>query len=353
VSKLPIFDIGLNQRMAFLAAFGMSALAALGAELLIEKRDLLPFAAVVVTAGVLFLLYREVRPTLLRLDVPEDFLRGRFLLQVVPLALLAFTLLLFRSRPGPVLAFAVLLLFVERGLESGHLYPTFPNRAFYPPLTLLDPIPRAAPYRFTSVGFTFVPNIAALYELEDVRGYEAMTFQPLVETFPLWCVPQPIWFNRVDDPTKPFLAFLNVRWVLAPEAWAAPSGWKELSHGDGMKLYDNPTALERVFVPKQLLHRKSEADQRDAVLSLADFARDGVVGGEGSGDWIANGRAEVRMHSYRPERVAVSVDAAEPAVVGSSIPRWPGWKVSIVGRAGEVLAYNGFLVGFYVPSCHH
>jgi hypothetical protein len=294
-----------------------------------------------------------VRPTLLRLEVPEDFLRGRFLIQVVPLALLAFALLLFRSRPGPVLAFAVLLLLVERGLESGHLYPTFPSRAFYPPLAVLDPIPRTAPYRFTSVGFTFVPNISALYELEDVRGYEAMTFQPLVETFPLWCVPQAIWFNRVDDPTKPFLAFLNVRWVLAPEGWAAPTGWKELSHGDGMKLYDNPNVLERVFVPKQLLRRKSEADQRDALLSLADFAEHGIVGGEDSSSWIGNGRAEVRIDSYRTEKVEVSVDAAEPAVVGSSIPRWPGWKVAIDGRAGELFAYNRGFVGFAVPAGRH
>jgi len=353
VSKLPIFDIGLNQRMAFLAAFGMSALAALGAERLFEKRDLLPFAAVVVTAGVLFLLYREVRPTLLRLDVPEDFLRGRFLIQIVPLALLAFALLLFRSRPGPVLAFAVLLLLVERGLESGHLYPTFPNRAFYPPLAVLDPIPRAAPYRFTSVGFTFVPNISALYELEDVRGYEAMTFQPLVETFPLWCVPQPIWFNRVDDPTKPFLAFLNVRWVLAPEDWNPPAGWKELSHADGMKLYDNPTAHERLFVPTQVLQRKTDADQRDAVLSLADFARDGIVGGDESGNWITNGHAEVRIRSYRPERIEVSIDAANATVIGTSIPRWPGWKLAIDGRAGDVLAYNRAFLGFAVPAGRH
>jgi hypothetical protein len=120
-----------------------------------------------------------------------------------------------------------------------------------------------------------------------------------------------------------------------------------------MKLYDNPTALERVFVPRELLRRKSEADQRDAVLSLADFAGYGIVGGDGSGEWFANGRAEVRIHSYRPERVEIRVDAAEPAVVGSSIPRWPGWKVAIDGRAGDVLAYNRGFVGFAVPAGRH
>jgi hypothetical protein len=120
-----------------------------------------------------------------------------------------------------------------------------------------------------------------------------------------------------------------------------------------MKLYDNPAALERLFVPTQVLQRKTDADQRDAVLSLADFARNGIVGGEESGKWIANGRAEVRIHSYRPEKVEVSVDAAESAVIGTSIPRWPGWKLAIDGRSGELLAYNRAFLGFAVPAGRH
>jgi hypothetical protein len=309
-----------------------------------------------VTAGVLFLLYREVRPTLLRLEMPEDFLRGRFLLQVVPLGLLAGALLLFRSRPGPVLAFALLLLLVERRLESGRLYPTFPNRAFYPPLAVLDPIPRAAPYRFTAVGFNFVPNVSALYELEDVRGYEAMTFQPLVDTFPLWCVPQPVWFNRVDDPTTPFLAFLNVRWVLAPDGWNPPRGWKHLSAGDGMRLFQNPDALARVFAPRKVREIAGEAGQRDALGSISDFADQGIVGKETSGPdagWRENGAADVRIDSYQPQRLDVSVDARSAAIVGTSIPRWPGWKLEIDGRRAPTVPYNRAFLGFAVEPGRH
>jgi hypothetical protein len=247
----------------------------------------------------------------------------------------------------------VLLLVVERGLEAGPLYPTFPNRAFYPRLAVLDPIPRDAPYRFTSAGFTFVPNISALYELEDVRGYEAMTFQPLAETFPLWCVHQPVWFNRVDDPTTPFLAFLNVKWVLAPDGWKAPPDWKPLSEGDGMRLYENPRALERAFVPREIRPVKSEAEQRDAVLSLSDFAGRGIVAAPQSGGWISNGPASVRIDSYRPQRLELAVDADRAAVVGTSIPRWPGWKLAMDGRPAGLLAYNRAFLGFTVPQGRH
>ena len=90
------------------------------------------------------------------------------------------------------------------------------------------------------MGLNFIPNIAALYELEDVRGYEAMTFKPLWKTFGLWCVPQPVWFNRVDDPTRPFLSFLNVRWVFAPPDYAPPDGWPVRYRGAEGLLLENP-----------------------------------------------------------------------------------------------------------------
>ena len=356
VSSLPIFELGLNERMVFLAAFGVAALAAFGAERVEERRGLLPLAAVLVSAAVILLLYREVRPTLIRLEMPPDFLRGRLLLQLVPLALLAAAFVFLRNRPAPVLVLAAVLLLVERGLEGGRLYPTFPNRAFYPSLPVLDPIPRMAPYRFTAVGFTFVPNISTLYDLEDVRGYEAMTFQPLVDTFPLWCVAQPVWFNRVDDPTTPFLAFLNVRWVLAPDGWNPPRGWKHLAAGDGMRLFQNPDALARVFAPRKVHEIGDETGQRDALGSISDFADQGIVGKETSGPdagWRENGVADVRIDSYQPQRLDVSVDARSAAIVGTSIPRWPGWKLEIDGRRAPTVAYNRAFLGFTVEAGRH
>src|SRR5690349_8639592 len=70
------------------------------------------------------------------------------------------------------------------------------------------------PYRVAGIGNALVPNVSAVYGIEDVRAYEAMTLSRLRDTFPLWCVPQGVWFNRVDDATRPFLSFLNVRWLL-------------------------------------------------------------------------------------------------------------------------------------------
>ena len=356
VAQIPLFDIGINERLVFLAAFGISALAGLGAQKLAEEEKALPLLlAIFATFAAVLFLVGEVRPTLVRLEMESGFLQARLLVQTVPLILLAgaATVALARRRAAPVLVLALVLLAVQRKVEAGGVYPTLPNRAFYPDLPVLDPIPRDAPWRFTASSFLFIPNASALYELEDVRGYEAMTFQPLTETFPLWCVPQPVWFNRVDDPTTPFLSFLNVRWVLMPASQPPPAGWKTLAEGDGTRLVENPRVLPRAFAPRMVRQEKTDAEQRDAVLSLADFAEHGVVGGPERGNWITNGPASVRIDSYRPQRLELAVVAGGTAVVGTSIPRWPGWKLELNGRPGSLLAYNRAFLGFTVPKGRH
>ena len=68
----------------------------------------------------------------------------------------------------------LILFLAQRRLEAGEVYPTF-SRAFYPALPVLDAIPRRRPERVVALGHLFVPNVSAMYELEDVRAYEAMT----------------------------------------------------------------------------------------------------------------------------------------------------------------------------------
>ena len=363
VARLPFFDIALNERAVFLAAFALSALAAIGAERVRRGERLATLlAASLATAAVVALLFLQARPMLLRLDVEKSFLQSRLLLQLVPLALLAFSVAAGFARRGfgrLLPAAALVLLVAERGAEARGVYPTFPSRAFYPDLEVLRPIPRDAPWRFTAVGFTFVPNVSALYELEDVRGYEAMTFAPLVETFSLWCVPQPIWFNRVEDPARPFLSFLNVRWVLAPEDRSMPPGWIERAAGDGTRLFENPQALPRAFAPRRLRYETSAQAAREALDEIPDFAGFGVLEASGSerglaGRWIENGAARVGIESYGAQRLALEVDAAEGgSVVGTSITRWPGWKLRIDGRPAPLRTYNRAFLAFRVPAGRH
>ena len=211
----------------------------------------------------------------------------------------------------------------------------------------------------TAVGYTFIPNIAALYEVEDVRGYEAMTFRPLADTFKLWCVSQPVWFNRVDDPAKPFLSFLNVRYVLTPPGHRPPAGWKVLSSGGEQgQLLENPLALPRAFVPRSLRHEKDPSRQVVLLEGIHDFADEGVVGESAPSGTIGdesrpNGDASVRIVSYDSQRMELAIDARDAALVATSMTAWPGWKLAVDGEKSPFLSYNHAFLAFRVAPGRH
>lgn len=357
LAKLPLFDVALNERLILFASFALAVLAALGADRIAKGEGARAFfVGALASVAVLAWLFLRFRGRMAGLEMPPEFMRERFLLQIVPLlAGIAVLAIVPRAgREGLGLAALAAILAVERTLEAGTLNPTLPARVFYPPLSVLDGIPRGTPDRTVALRREFIPNVAALYGLEDARGYEAMTLRSLAETFPLWCVPQPVWFNRVDDPDTPFLSFLNVRWVLAPRDVPAPAVSRLRGEGDGMRLFENLRALPRAFVPRFLRSEPDPARRIDLLASIRDFGDRGVVSESSTArDWIANGEARVRIAAYRAQAMDVDVDARGQTLVATSIPAWPGWKASVDGRKIEAVGYNHAFLAFRIPDGRH
>jgi Bacterial membrane protein YfhO len=246
------------------------------------------------------------------------------------------------------------LLLSARWLEASGLYPSCPAAALAPRLPVLDAVPRGAPVRTVAVGILFVPNVSALYELEDVHGYESLTLHTFRATYPLWCTPQGIWFNRVDDLEKPFLSFLNVGYALVPPGSSVPSGWSRRAEGRGADLLRNERCLSRAFVPEET-RSAPDALQRLAVLEkISDFGARGVVdSGSPPGEWRRNGRATVSIEAYGGQSLDLVVDAQEESVVGTSITAWPGWRATLDGRPILPLEYDVAFLGFRVPAGRH
>jgi hypothetical protein len=358
VCALPLFNIALNERLIFLAAFAVAVLGAFGMEKVLSEGAKRQMAlAVVAVLSLIVVGYVLLEERLLALQMPLPYLHLQFLLQFVPLGLLGIWVLAKGERARKATAGVVLgLVLAQRAAEGSLLYPVIPNRAFYPPLRLLDKIPRDQPFRTTAVGFTFIPNISALYELEDVRGYEAMTSRRLVDTFPLWCVPQAVWFNRIDDPTKPFLTFLNVRYFLIPEGTNPPPGWPTIAHDLGIRVVENPNVLPRAFAPALFQIEADGERQLQVMQGIEDFGRFGVVErlpGQQNGVRIPNGEASVKLLSYGAQRFSVGIAARQPTLVATSVTAWPGWRLKIDGVRSELLSYNRAFLSFVVPAGEH
>jgi hypothetical protein len=283
---IPLFDIAINERLAFAAAFALSMLAA-------------------------------------------------FAVDCMPRRELAIVML------GIVL--------VQRTIEEGGVYPALPRNAFYPRVPLLTKIPRDA--RMAGAGAALIPNNAAMYGLEDVRGYEAMTFRRLADTYPLWSRFQVAWFNRIDDLSKPFLSFLNVRYALG--RGDAPDGWRVIAEDRGTRLFENTRVLPRAFVPHSIRYEKESKAVLDAMLQATDFS---------SHAWIEAAMYEPHDETNGPGVVHVKRNGSEYAIDASmqhsgwmvvSETGWKGWRAYVDGHRVAVHYANHAFLGVYVPEGRH
>ena len=285
--KLPLFEIAINERLAFAAAFAMSMLAAFAVDALAAR---------------------------------------------------------------PAIAVAILaIVLAERAYEDGGLYPAMRRDAFYPRVPLIAAIPRDA--RMTAAGLAFTANNPAMYALEDVRGYEAMTFRRLHDTYPMWCVPQAAWFNRVDDLSRPFLSLLNVRYAIGHGD--PPSGWRVAAEDRGTRLFENAHELPRVFVPRRIRYEKSGEAVLAAMAQATDFSDLAwIEAPEYEPHEVVNASGRiVLVRSGLGYAFDAAMDAGGWVIVSTNA--WKGWRAYIDGRRVEPRFGNHALVALYVPRGEH
>jgi hypothetical protein len=359
LSKLPLFDIAVNDYLVFVAVFGLAGLGVLGAERLRRGEGAGAYVAGAVAATIVVGLVVAARAEgLAFLGIDRQFLRNHILLQALPpVAAAVFVRSSARRRTlgGGAVAILVLAFVAQRGLEEADVYPTFSRSAFYPPLPVLDPIPRGTPVRMAALDYAFTPNIAAMYGLEDVRGYDAMTLKAYSDTYPFWCRPLPGFFNLVSNPSSPWLAFLGARYVLVPPDARAPEGWRVLASDHGSRLLENPKALPRAFAPAHVAWVGDRELALAVIQSIGDFANDGVVGAAQPGPrgWLTNGPARVDVTSYGEDRMTLAIDSAASVFVGASVPGWKGWRLNLDGSSAALYPFNHAFLGFQVPAGRH
>jgi len=203
---------------------------------------------------------------------------------------------------------------------------------FYPPIRAN--IPKGE--RIAGAGFTLIANTSAMYELEDVRGYEAMTFKRLHETYPLWSTPLAAWFNMIEDPSKPFVSFLGVRHVL-----------------DGTRVIENPHALPRAFVPPRVRYERDGHAVLEAMKSATDFSQVAwIEAPETPPQDAGNGPGRV---AFQRKGLDIDLDADMQGAgwVVISQTAWKGWRAYIDNHRVQPHFANHAFLGVHVPAGRH
>jgi hypothetical protein len=354
LQKLPLFNITINERFSFGAAFCFALLAALGVEELFRRGGDRAFGYTL--AATFFAIAAGI--VLIERAQLTDGSQGSWIdyTRAAELLLLGLAAIVAVMRPQLRLLAPLMLAAIlgQRILEAGRYYPTLPVAAAYPDIPILRSI-RNSPelFRFTALYHGFVPGTSTLYGLEDVRGYEAMTFSRYAATYDFWCIPQSVWFNRIDDATRPFLSFLNVRYILESSATKVPAGWRVVAEQRGARVIENPHVLPRAFLPRMVRLGANDAGKTiNEMAAATDFSELAWFDTPLLPQDRANGRGELKV-AREGNEFHITADMKESGWVVLSEPAWEGWRVYIDDRRVHNYFANVAFIGFFVPEGHH
>lgn len=355
---LPLFNITLNERLAFAAAFALAMLAGIAIDAWPAERKKMWICAAIafalcVALGVAshFLALQQLAK-----DIVPALIQELTLAEILPLFLLVLLLAL-KVQPRiavPVLLAAVLL---QRTAEDGNIYPAIPERSFYPAIPVLAHMQHdtSGPFRMVGLHYAFLPDAAALYGLEDARGYEAMTNKRLFETYRVWSEHQGVSFNRVPDKSKPFLSFLNVKYAIGSLDPVPDDQWNVVVQDRQSKLLENTRVLPRAFVPRWVRYEQNANGTLLTMMHTDDFAERAVITvPEYAPHNIANGPGTIgvkKIGHARGYELDAKMDGDGWVVLSDTA--WPGWRAYIDGRRVETRFANHAFIGVFVPQGEH
>jgi hypothetical protein len=352
--KLPLFNMALNERLAFAASCAMSILAGLTIDALAaggRKRAAIIAAiiAIALALGTYAAWAHEIK-----VGVDPNVIRVVAFAELLPL--IAVAILLFARTPLRIaLPLVLILILGQRIVADGSMYPSLPSHVFYPKIPLIRAIPRDSkePFRVAGEHFVLIPDSAAIYQLEDPRGYEAMTFARLADTYAIWSIPQPVSFNAIGDLQPPFLSFLNIKYAIVPLPVNVTEGWREIIKDRSAKLFENTRVLPRAFVPRHIRYERSGGPIVNAMTAAKDFSDVAwIEAPELQPHEIANGPGTLTLHK---DGFGLSIDAvmANDGWIVASQSAWKGWRAYIDGRRVQTRFANHAFLGVFVPKGRH
>ncbi|HUR79836.1 MAG TPA: YfhO family protein [Thermoanaerobaculia bacterium] len=256
-------------------------------------------------------------------------------------------------------------IIIELFANTKQWNPVVSQDWMYPRTPMLRALDDAAktqkePFRIVGNAATFFPNVSAVYGYEDVRAHDPMTPGRYVSLLSLVTGYDPAeYFAPWTNWEHPLLDFLNVRYVVTSARGELPEGFRKIYDGSDGTLFENEEVLPRFFaVPNVVIEfRDAVYAQRLRDLSWKDTAlldELKVEVPQMHDDFFkprpANApAAKAVITESTPTDYRLHVTAPRWSLVASSVPWWPGWKVSRNGVRVSPIRVNGAFLGFAVP----
>jgi hypothetical protein len=300
INAVPPLNLIAQDRLRFVVVFFVAVVAA---RVVDRATTSAAVASIFLIAAATFLLYAKWNITLSWYSVAG-----------IAALVLFWIVFAFRRDFAPAAAFVavVIELFV---FNAG--FNVLTSRAYYrPSMPILETareLSRGEPSRIVAHDWTFLPNAAAQYGLEDVRGSDPMALASYASFFDRVAIDDPSSdIKRVHDVDHPALAFLGVRFLLTEPAFTPSSAWLLRYEGPDGKLYESTRWHHRFF-------------------ALRGDARVGTITQES------------------PTTLHVTIDAPRETLIASSQVWAPGWRVNM----GRIVRLHDTFIGIVVPKGTH
>jgi hypothetical protein len=250
-----------------------------------------------------------------------------------------------------------------------------PSPATTPPaLAALSAAAAGGPWRVAAEGWDFVPNLAALWDLWDVRGSDPMRPAATAAFMAprLMGLRSPshqvlVMPGQVDYRTLDLLA---VRWLLAPHRRTMPPPWRLVTHDAGGRVWENGAAVPLFFVPEEVLRvgrpvnpahvRPADPVRRVPVETWPEGAVDAETAADLSAPGLRQQVGEVAIEQVTANGFRLRVRSRRGVVVASTVSASHGWRARLepptadgASRPLPLLRAHGAFLALPVPAGDH
>jgi hypothetical protein len=361
-----LFGLAANARVRLLLCFVIAVQAAAAIDLAERGRRRAVFLGLAVVAAMLFVLFVTTA-------FPDSSARDATIVTMLPsfivLAMAAWYAGSRRLRPivGSFVIFAVILELWSVGHDWN---PVVPDDRMYPPTPLLQRLdalhaaqPPNAPFRVVGVGPMLFPNLSSIFDFQDIRAHDPMANGRYVGLLRVIAgYESDSYFAHWKNVETRLIDFLNVKYVITDPQIDLKDRqrYRLIYHAKDGRIYENRDALPRFFpVRNVVLEFKGEQFIR-RLITQVDWTGTGIVktlpveNDRERLDLLAprpmgSPEASLQILSASDTDFHLRVHAPRYALVVSSQPYWPGWRVERNGRSVDPLPVNGAFLGFTVP----
>jgi hypothetical protein len=356
-----VFRLAANARLRLLLCWTGAALTAAAINIARRERSMHFLAGVLTITAILFAIVISV-------DFPSDAAKDTAIIAILPsiLVLVFCALFVLGARGRHVAAMLVgAALVAELWTASDGWNPVLPAEAMYPRTPLIAALqrlqnaaPRNAPFRIVGIGAALFPNAQAMYGFADVRTHDPMAYGRYLGVLRLLTNYETNeYFAKWKNIETPLLNYLNVRYIVGDSGLDPPDTkrYRLVYDGRDGRIFENMDVRPRFFAAHDIV-LEFHHDRFAQTLTEHDFTKETVV------NLLPVTGDVMRQDLLKPKSdpIVQIVDAGDTAfrlrirsprhaLIVSSQPWWPGWRVFLNGKSIAPQPVNGAFLGFTIP----